>query len=94
MRRVRVIEIGTYEVVTTIELTDEQWENGYDPESGKFFDVDMIAEEIVNQDKGGHTICAQCSGWERKFSLTLYDETDVVTVIDVDDERVLYDKNR
>lgn len=82
MHEIKVTTIGTYDIVQTIRLTDEQWENSVDPETGKLYDVDVVMEEVFNQSEVSG-ICAQCSGWGRNFSRSHSDETEIVYIRDL-----------
>lgn len=79
MREIKVTVTGEYDVVETVQLTDEQWEDSVDPETGKLYDVDVVADALFNQSQTSR-ICAQCSGWGRKFSRSLSDETKIIYI--------------
>ena len=75
------------------DVTDEQWEDAVDSDTGLVIDVGLIAEEAFLQAKGGHSVCAQCSGWGRDFSLSLDESTQIVEVTNVASGNVIYDHN-
>lgn len=93
MHEVKVIEVGTYQVTHTIELTDEQWEDAVDSSTGLVTDVGLIAEEAFLQAKGGHYVCAQCSGWGQDFSLSLDEQTKITEITNVVSGNVIYEDN-
>ena len=78
------MQTGTFTYETTVEVTDEEWEDGIDTSNGKvvFFNTDL-AVELSHQQHGDPSICVQCSGWRRPFTLTL--ETDEMKVIEIAD---------
>lgn len=91
MKEVKVTLSGVYDIVQSVQLTDEQWENAVDPETGKLYDLDTISEETFDQAKAGG-LCDQCSGWGREFSRSLGEETDIVHISDVNG-KTLYDRD-
>lgn len=91
MHEIKVTVVGTYDVVHTIQLTDKQWDNAVDPETGKLYAVDVISEEVFSQAEDGG-ICAQCSGWGRKFSRSLGEETEIVHIESMNG-KILYDQD-
>lgn len=93
MHEVRVTETGTFQVTNVVELTDEQWADAVDPATGLVTDVGVIAEEAFRQETGGHSVCTQCSGWGRNFSLSLDDETEIVEISNVASGEIIYDAN-
>lgn len=75
---------GTFSYETTVEVTDEEWEDGIDTSNGKvvFFDTDL-AVQLSHQQHGDPSVCAQCSGWRRPIKLTL--ETEEMKLIEITD---------
>lgn len=91
MPPIKVTLTGVYDVVQQIQLTDEQWDDAVDPETGKLYGVDTVSEEAFEQAESSG-LCAQCSGWGRKFSRTLGDELEVATV-ENESGQVIYDRD-
>ena len=92
MREIKVTMVGVYDVVQRVQLTDEQWEDSVDPETGKLYNIDLLSEEAFQQSDYTSQVCAQCSGWGRKFTRTLSDETEIVTVESASG-KVIYDRD-
>lgn len=91
MHEIKVTQVGAYDVTQTVKLTDEQWEDSVDPETGKLHSIDLVSEEVFNQSEVSD-LCAQCSGWGRKFSRSLNDETEIVYITSASG-KVLYDRD-
>lgn len=92
MHEIKVTEVGTFQVTHTIQLTDEQWAEAVDPTTHLVVDVDLIADEVFNQSENGG-MCARCSGWGKKFSLSLGDETEITEVNNIASGEVIYDRD-
>lgn len=92
MRQIMISESGTFTLDRTIEVTDEEWESAVDPNTGLVTDLNVIAEALHNRGEGG-TVCAQCSGFGRGFTLSLDDETRITTVSNNVTGNVIYDED-
>lgn len=92
MHQVKITSHGTFSLDQTIELTDEEWADAVDPSTGLVTDVGVIAEAAFHVGEGG-SVCAQCSGYGRKFSLDMDDQTEVVRIIDEVSGNTIYDVN-
>lgn len=90
MPTVRVSENGTFTLDRTIKLTDEEWADAVDPETGLIIDVNIIIDAVQRDGEGG-SICAQCSGWGRDFTLTLDDDMTGLQVMNEVTGNVIYD---
>ena len=67
---------GTFVYETTVEVTDEEWEDGIDTSND-------LAVQLSHQQHGDPSVCAQCSGWRRPIKLTL--ETEEMKLIEITD---------
>lgn len=89
MPEIIVSSSGTYDITQRIELTEEEWENAVNPETGKLHAIDIVGDVLFNDGEGG-TLCANCSGWGRKYSMSLSDEREIYEVKLSDDKTVIF----
>lgn len=93
MPEIIVSSSGTYDITQRIELTDEEWENSVDPETGKLYAIDIVNDALSNDGEGG-SLCAHCSGYGRRYTVDLSDEREVHEVKRADDDTVIYTHER
>lgn len=93
MPEIIVSSSGTYDITQRIELTDEEWENSVDPETGKLHAIDIVNDALFNDGEGG-SLCAHCSGYGRRYTVDLSDEREVHEVKRADDDTVIYTHER
>lgn len=93
MPEIIVSSSGTYDITQRIELTDEEWENSVDPETGKLYAIDIVNDALFNDGEGG-SLCAHCSGYGRRYTVDLSDEREVHEVKRADDDTVIYTHER
>lgn len=93
MPEIIVSSSGTYDITQRIELTDEEWKNSVDPETGKLYAIDIVNDALFNDGEGG-SLCAHCSGFGRRYTMDLSDEREVHEVKRADDDTVIYTHER
>lgn len=93
MHEIRITRHGTFGLSQTVQLTDEEWENAVDPETGRVYDLEIIEDKAHKAGEGG-TLCAQCSGFGRKFNLSLDDDLKVTEITNASSDEVIYSDDR
>lgn len=90
MHQVKVTSHGTFSIDQTIELTDEEWADAVDPDTNLVVDVGVIADAVFHLGEGG-SVCAQCSGFGRNFSLQMDDNVHIAQVTNEVSGNKIYD---